>query len=121
MSKIVRAVNAMIAHKDKISDVHSNGDELYFSFDNKYIWSIAKKKDDVDTRLYMYPDSSSAKELSFLEDFQFDEVNVIIYDSKELNTVEARDSFSELYSIVKEKLFGVEDVLDSIISKYEDF
>lgn len=121
MSKIVRAVNAMIAHPEKIGDVTGPGDELYFLFDDKYSWSILRKSGEVDTKLYLYPNGESPEYLSQVEGWEWDQISVVAYDTKDINTKEARDSFAELYTIVKERRFGVDEVLDHIINKFEDF
>jgi len=49
-----------------------------------------------------------------LDDWQTDE-EYIRYSSKDLNSKEAYETFSELYRIIEEKVFGVDKALDDII------
>jgi len=46
---------------------------------------------------------------------------MVKYSDTEVGTKEAKSSFAELYTIVKERLYGVNDVLDDIISDSESF
>ncbi len=126
MSKIVQAINVMIANKDKISDVrrgNHNIDEYFFSYKSKYVWSIAKNADETFS-IYNYPLGKGyqvdeyVNYLSSLEinDFAENNVDFVGYSTKELSTREAKDSFSELYTIVKENILGIDTVLDDIIN-----
>jgi hypothetical protein len=44
-------------------------------------------------------------------------INSVPYNTKTLGTKEAKDSFKELNTIIKEKVYGMDDVLDDIIGK----
>lgn len=120
MSKVVRAVNAMITKPDKISDVRASDKELFFVFDSQYAWSISKEKDG-HYKLYFYPNYTSTEELSEIAGPDWNDVAMVTYSTKDLNTVEASESFIELYTLVNEKVLGVDKVFDDIINKYEPF
>jgi hypothetical protein len=120
MSKIVQAVNVMIANKDKISNVkkgkHSTA--YYFVYNSKYVWSIGTYADD-DINISNYPvdifDSPEAYvNKLFIED-QNDSIDNVCYNTEDFNTREAKESFRELYNLIKEKNLGVDVILDEII------
>ncbi len=121
MDKIVRAINVMISNRDKISDVmeHPITKELFFLYKNKYVWSIFKKPEDDEITIYFYKDDERLSPLNYLKKLlakdNFGDVQFMCYRSSEINTREARASFQELYLTVKEKLLGVDEVLDDIL------
>lgn len=118
MSKIVSAVNAMVEGHKKISGVKFgvNDAELFFYFNDKYKWSISKDANDCYYLCY-YPGSQSIDDLAeFSEEDWFLFKDYISYNTKEIGTREAKESFAELYLIVKEKLYGMDEVLEDIIS-----
>lgn len=118
MSKIVQAVNAMIANQDHISNVipsTHNKNEYFFVYKNKHVWSMLKN-DDSDHRLFFYPNTNNIDYLSSLEGHEWSDVQMVSYLDSEIATKEAKSSFSELHTILKEKLYGINDVLDEIIS-----
>ncbi|MFL9976056.1 hypothetical protein [Paraburkholderia graminis] len=115
MSKIVQAVNSMIANKELISDVVRGDAETFFRYKNKYTWSISKRDDGY--TLWLYPGKQSIDELLDAEaSSDWRGVEMVVYKDSEIGTKEAKASFSELYTVVKEKLYGVDRVLDDIIS-----
>lgn len=113
-AKIVQAVNAMVSNSDKISDVVGGQQELLFMYKKKYVWGIADRSDEYG--LWYYPDAKSTEELASLEPHEFEDMPLIYYSTKDIGTKEARDSFRELYQLVKEKVLGMDTVLDDIIS-----
>jgi len=117
MSKIVRAINAMIANEKKISSVMKgqNG-EIFFLFDGKYKWSTRKGEDG--TYLWFYPVDADLRTLAGVDDW--DGIPMVTYRASEIGTREAKESFEELYLLVKEKLYGVDDVLNDIIGQSDD-
>jgi len=115
MSKIVQAVNVMIANKEKITDVKQIGTELYFLYDKKYRWSIMRDNDTDDYFLYFYQTNLSIEELAVScqePDFR---VDLVCYKAREIGTKEAFSTFRDLFQILKEKVLGVDEVLDDII------
>ena len=116
MSKIVQAVNTMISNQKKITEVTRSalGSETFFLYDDKYLWSIAESEGEYN--LWFYPNG----ELSILagyEGFEWDNVPMVRYSTDELGTREARATFAELYSLIKEKVYGVDEVLNDIIEQ----
>lgn len=123
MSKIVVAVNVMIVQKDKITNVQRGGveGELFFLYDGKHKWSVFPDDEDGYV-LFYYPGKVSLERLSSIPIDMWDEsIEMVIYRLKEIGTKEAKESFAELYAILKEKLFGMEDVLDDIINSDTPF
>jgi hypothetical protein len=118
MSKIVQAVNAMLSHPDKISTVQASEavpGEIFFLYNNKFKWSI-KSLDDGHYGLWFYPEDIGMQQLVNFDQVQWSEYNNFVYYSDEqIGTRESRDTFAELYSTVREKLYGVDKVLDEII------
>ena len=120
MSKIVTAVNAMISNPDLITNT-INGDmdsECFFKYDIKHIWSIIESTDG-EYILHYYPGNQSLEVLASIpeETWHQENIHTVPYNTKTLGTKEARDSFKELNTIIKEKVYGMDDVLDDIIGK----
>lgn len=119
MSKIVQAINAMVSNSDKItaSVKGHNEMECFFEYDAKHHWSILKDEDNY-YRLYYYPGQPDLISLASISEEGREEVtpSLVSYSTKDFATKEAIDSFRELFSIMNEKLHGMDDVLDEIIS-----
>jgi len=119
MSKIVQAVNAMISNPDKIKSVISNGTEYFFIYKNKYKWSIVKN-DENDYLLFFYPEQLSLDEIAHISSINWQNLQYVKYAVSEIRTTEAEQSFSELYTLVSEKAYGVDEMLKDIISDMEN-
>jgi hypothetical protein len=113
MSKIVQAVNAMISNQEKISQVMEGDDEYFFVYRDMYKWSIKKTNDDV--ILYFYPEDYDIESLAALSPSSWNSIRMVIYKASEIGTKEAISSFLDLLTIIKEKQYGVDSVLDDII------
>lgn len=118
MSKIVRAINAMISQSQKIKEVYKgngNRNELFFVFDDKYKWSIFQTYEG-SYILFFYPGDISINFLANMQDFERQNLkDVVAYDEEDLATREASGSLKELYITVLEKLYNLDDVLNDII------
>jgi len=115
MSKIVQAVNAMISNKVQITNVIKNreNNEVFFLFKNKYKWSISEA--DGKYFLFFYPGSESIQDLARVAPHEWENHEMIRYSAAELGTKEAIQSFAELFTILTEKAYGIDGVLDDII------
>lgn len=115
MSKIVSAVNAMISNANKISDVKPGmyPSQLYFVYNFLYIWSMSYDIDTDDYCLCYYPNQNNIDDL--INACNCGEESFVKYRTNELKTREAIESFSELYTVLKEKVYNVDSVLDDII------
>ena len=120
MSKIIQAVNSMISNSHLIdSAMYGHSNELFFVYKNKYKWSI-KQQDDGNYSLWFYPGDVKIQDLVHIEGHEWEAIPMIHYSTKELPQREAIESFNELYRIVKEKVFGMDQVLDEIIKDMDD-
>lgn len=115
MSKIVAAVNAMITNQQKITSVIKGvqGNEIFFLYDNKHKWSI-RYDDDGSYNLYYYPSQDSLESLSKIGSWD-PNIPMMYYTTSDIGTDEAKQSFRELYGLIKEKIYGVDEILDEII------
>ena len=118
MSKIVRAVNTMLARPEGIAQVVEKNDEMYFVYAAKHVWAVGTESNYVDEDpreefyLRYYPKSRTLKDaLDSLISSPF-----VKYSTDVLGTREARESFIGLYTVVKEKLYGADGGLDAIIA-----
>ncbi len=118
MSKIVQAVNAMIVNPDNITNVRQSGSEYYFVYKNKYKWSVSQH--DGNFIVWFYPGSEDIEMIS-AGYYSSDQIAMVAYNADEIGTREAAASFSELYTILKEKIYGINEVLDDIISDMDPF
>jgi len=113
MSKVVKAVNSMVSNSSKITNVVASEKELFFLYDKKHKWSIAYF-DNVGFLLHYYPsESMSIQDLALIKNW--DPIPFVTFKSADIKTREAEESFSELYQIIKNKLYDVDSVLDDII------
>lgn len=114
MSKIIQAVNAMISNPSAITKVIKKADDIYFLYKGKYKWSITIQNDD--SMLWYYPGTESIEQLASTDDWEWENVPMVTYRTSEIGTREARASFAELYVVLKERLYKVNEVLDDIIN-----
>lgn len=115
MSKIVQAVNAMISNPENITKVLKGNDEYFFLYKNKYSWSMARREND-EHILWFYPGVENIEELVQHDGHDWEGVNMVAYRDTEIGTREAKASFAELFTLLKECVFGVNKVLDDIIA-----
>lgn len=118
MSKVISAANAMIMNSKKISPVllGRGGSEIFFTYDGKYNWSMTCPEGNY--FLFFYPSSSnySLEQLARIDDpEEWEHLAMVRYDAKELGTREAMETFAELYTVIKEKVYKVDEALDDII------
>ncbi len=118
MSKIVSAINAMISNSDLISNIVEGWDssELFFMYDGIHKWSVTKSYQG-ELSIHYY---STDEKVEYLANMPQDEraklTKTVSYSSETLGTREARESLEELYTVLQEKLFGMDKVFDQIIS-----
>ena len=117
MSKIVIAVNKMISNSEKITGVIQKGNEMFFIYDEKYKWSIMFRDSDNNYSLYYYPGNVSIEALATTPSTEWQDMNYVSYSTDVIRTKEAYNSFQELYQITKEKVLGIDKVLDDIIGR----
>jgi len=114
MSKIIKALNSMVSNPEKITDVIQEDEGYFFLYDKKYVWGIYFDLENDTYEAYFYPGATETVGVvnSIRSEIYIDYIN---YESEILGARESHETFSELYRIVKEKLFGVDKVLDDII------
>ena len=124
MSKIVTAINVMVSNPERITNVIKgyNETECFFVYDGKHPWSILKQNDGGYYMAY-YPGDQDIANLSKIPDEYWHDANVhcVSYTSKDLGTKEAKESMAELFRIVNEKVYGMDDVLNDIINSDPPF
>jgi hypothetical protein len=122
MSKIIQAVNLMISNSENITTimpVPNSRDEYYFAYRGKKaesVWSIKKYVDGYDVAQYclkIYPEVHDLDMLAAT--ITSEDLPVVTYTTDELKTREARESFSDLYRLINEKHYSVDETLDDII------
>jgi len=117
MSKIITAINTMITHENMISNaqIGTNIKEIFFLYNEKYKWSISINNENNQYFLYYYSGDETIEALASHEG-TWEGTKYIHYSSKDLKTREAYESMVELYRIVKEKAYGVDQALNDIIN-----
>jgi hypothetical protein len=119
MSKIVQAVNAMLQKKELISQVIPGEPgtfrEYFFLFNQKYKWSIMYNASDDIYYLSFYSTDAPLKLLASYPPPELEKFTSMIYTTQEIGTKEAYQTFRDLYTTIKEKVFGIDKVLDDII------
>jgi hypothetical protein len=114
MSKIIKAIESMIANSKKIDNVAKGiskvNDEYFFLYDKKYKWSILYKKAEEKYYLYFYPNGRTINELANITSWQGE--GYVIYRSEDFDNP---GIFEDLFSLMKEKLYKLDEALDEII------
>lgn len=123
MSKIITAINVMVSNPTLLTDVHLgfHRGEVFFKYSEKHCWSITKIDNGDEYSLSYYPGSPDPETLADLPNIAvgLSDQQKVSYNTRELATREARDSFGELFSLVNEKAYGLDKVLEEIISSDE--
>lgn len=117
MSKIVQAVNSMISNKERITSVTpgSHAGEIFFLYNDKYRWSVRPDGEE-DYFLWHYPGDTPIESLAVYDNEDWEGVPMVVYKTSDIGTKEARASFADLYGLIKDRQYGMDDVLDDIIS-----
>jgi hypothetical protein len=84
-------------------------------YKNKYKWSIKQCQENTHI-IWYYPGTESLESLATYEPDEWGGTPMVNYHDAEIGTKEAKASFSELYTLIKERVYGINDVLDDIIS-----
>ena len=88
-------------------------------YDEKYKWSINLQNDEYYVRFYPKDDiqiGDIPNQLGWGSYRDF-----VTYSTEELKTREARETFTELYQLTADKLYGIDDIFDSIIGDDDTF
>ncbi|NYT19662.1 MAG: hypothetical protein GKC08_05165 [Methanosarcinales archaeon] len=114
MSKILKAVDAMINSEELITDVKALQESLFFKYNQTYVWSIQKELGDY-YLIYYVKHNEVKNVIDAIKYMPNDPGPYISYSSKDYKSDKSGDVFAELYQIVKEKLYNIDTVLDNII------
>lgn len=116
MNKIIQTINVIISNSSKISKVFQKNKNEYFFLYNKYIWSISYSLLEDNYYIYCYPNNDNFEELVKIENISDSDINFISYNAKDLNISNALISFKDLYFLIREKSYKVDEIFDDIIS-----
>lgn len=125
MSKIVAATNSMIANSDKISTVINRDSYWFFLYNKKYAWCIENLDNEGTNSSILYFLKAEGifyvNDVKVFERLSRQDVRLLVkqgeaieYNSNEIGTEEALKAFRLLFTIVKERGFGMDNVLDDI-------
>ncbi len=119
MSDIIEILKKILSAKTKISNIELNGDEVFFIFSGKYIWSA--KKNDGNIYFYFYPKTpvENYRFLLGLEPYEFKDVIMQHYNSANYDVTQ-KAIFSDLYEYVYNKGMGIEDAFEDILTVEDD-
>ena len=114
MSKIIKAINVMVSNPDKIGKETrgTSSKEIFFTYMSKHNWSMYLREEK-GYALHYYPGDETIEDLASISTWE--DVSMITYTSSELGTREAFESMRDLHTILTEKLYGLNKVLDEII------
>ncbi len=126
MSKIVAVVKAMLSSSNKISTVINYDSYWFFLYDEKYAWCIQGWDHEGKNKYILYFLTVEGKfyvnESREFEILSRQNVRSLVkngkaieYNSNEIGTDEAQQTFRLLYTAVKEKGFGIDKVFDEIL------
>lgn len=105
----------MISKNHLITDVIKKDSEFFFNYNKKHKWSVSKNNEEI-YYVHFYPSKElTINDLRAIEDWTYYE-DYVTYKSSDFKTVEADESFRELYQVVSSKLFNIDSVFDEIIN-----
>ena len=129
MSKIITVTNVMISNSNKISTIINHDGVWYFLYDEKYAWCMKIWDYEGENRYLLY--FLTGKRNSYINDEREFEIlsrqdinslvkngTAIEYNTNEICSDEALQSFRQLYITIREKGFGIDKVFDKIIDGY---
>ena len=121
MSKLIQAINVMVANEakiDRVSSGYENSDEIFFVYDKKHVWSTLKQGNQIE--MWYYPEMSSEYEklLSF-KGHEWEGINIVPYSDEEFAPREARESVQELCRVIAEKRYGMDGIFADILNSDE--
>ncbi len=106
----------MISNPQLITNIIQSESELFFLYREKYKWSMILNRNDDEYVLWHYPGKESLESLSAYDGHDWEGTPMVTYKTADIGTKEAHASFAELYGLLKERLYGMNYVLDDIIS-----
>ena len=120
MIKIIQAINAMVSNPQKITKVIASpypaNRGTFFLYDEKYKWSILFDEEGNEYHLTYYRGSNTIEHMaSFTTSVWPGSTDSVSYSSEGLKSREAFESLRALFGVVKEKLCGMDDVLNDIV------
>jgi len=116
MNKIVQAVKKMVANSTGIVEHKHDEYQFFFTYEEKYLWSIEYNANEDAYILHFYPNIEEF--MNFLENGQgqtLSSVTSICFSTKKLEDKEAYGAFKALFQLLQEKKYDFEKVLDEII------
>ena len=118
MNKIIQVINVMISNAQKVTNVIVNKeDEFFFIYNKNHKWSITEDENDGSVSLFLYPDEQiKLEELAFETDYGVYK-KFVAFSSDDFKSKELTESFVELMNLVKNKIYGVDDILDEILKE----
>jgi hypothetical protein len=118
MNKIIQVINTMISNSGRISNVLVAVEEYFFIYNDKHKWSIMESKNDSDAiTLFLYPDENIKLEtLAYDTDYETYS-KFVTYRAQDFKSSEVIESYRELLKVVKDKIYGVDDILDEILKE----
>ncbi|AYF43738.1 hypothetical protein BALOs_0728 [Halobacteriovorax sp. BALOs_7] len=118
MDKIIKVINKMIDKKDLIKDAREGSgfsdNEIFFKY-KEYIWGITSLTTS-NYNLYYYPDQTDVKELADAMRYDNTDIKFVTHSTSSYDSPEAIQSFKELHSTVKSKLYNMDETLDDILN-----
>jgi hypothetical protein len=110
----------MIGSEEDIDKVvlGADGDEYFFVFKNKYVWSVASRESGFS--LYFYPQAlpQEIRGLASRGPGDWDQIVMVHYFDGDVGAG-ASNAFKRLFDLVKDKSYGMDKVLDDIIGDFE--
>jgi hypothetical protein len=111
--KIIIVINTMIKNRDKIKEVVEYSGKYYFIY-NKYLWSIDYFPAEDNYILSYYPELNM-DDLKIIGTANHHQLKRIDYSFTQYKTMEAYETFQELYQIVKEGFYNIDEVIEDIL------
>lgn len=115
-TRIVQAINVMVSNPKLIGPVlRGQKGELFFMYKDQYKWSM-RRDDEGAHWLYYYPGKETLQKLASYDESDWEGCEMVTYSDVQIGTREAKATFADLYSLLSEKVYGLDKVLDDIIS-----
>jgi len=127
MSRIVAVTKAMLSNPNRISSVINVDSYWFFLYGNKYAWCIQNVGEEDKNRYRLFfikvENEFAVNDLKQFEIVSRQDIDslvkngeALVYDSNEVDSKEILYNFGLLYSVVKEKSFGIDKIFDEILA-----
>ena len=118
--RILDVIDKMTKTPSKITEVLGNGGEYYFKY-GKHTWSLIHRDQSSEYgiyTIYLYPKYEGSVG-NIAETFEYGDadIDMVSFHERDIPAPGAREKFDELYAILRNAYYKIDDIFDDILKK----